>query len=60
MELFIAINNETNEVKMFNNREDLKEFAIKKQYSYSYYVLGDVEEIPDIDLFYYEVGRGDF
>lgn len=60
MGLFVAVNNSTNIVRMFTNYDDLKEFSIKKQYSYSYYRIGEAEEIPDIDLFYYEVGRGDY
>lgn len=53
MDLFIAIDTETNDVKMFIGYEDLKEFAEKERYAYDYFKLGDLREIPDVDLFYY-------
>lgn len=52
--LYMAICNETNNVKMFAGYEDFKEFAVKERYAYSYYELGEAKEIMDVGLFYYE------
>lgn len=53
MGLYLAICHETNNVKAFTGFEDLKEFAISHKYSHSYYQLGEVQELMDVDLFYY-------
>lgn len=54
MELYLAVCSETNTTKVFIGYEDFKEFAVKERYAYSYFKLGDVTEIPDVDLFYYD------
>lgn len=54
MEIYLAICDETNEVKMFIGFEDFKDFAKEKRYSHSYFKLGEAEQIYDVDLFYYE------
>lgn len=53
MEIYLATCYETNEVKMFVGYEDLKTFALEERYAYNYFKLGDLREIPDVDLFYY-------
>lgn len=50
--MYVAICNETNNVKMFIGFEELKEFAQEHKYSYSYYQLGDVRDISDVELEY--------
>jgi hypothetical protein len=54
MEIYLAVCSETSAVKMFADYEKFKEFAVKERYAYSYFNLGSVEEIPDVDLFYYD------
>lgn len=53
MELYLAVNTKTNDVKMFIGYEDLREFSIEERYAYDYFKLSNLEEIPDVDLFYY-------
>lgn len=52
MDLYLAICNETNTVKMFTDYRRFKDFAVEEKYRYSYFNVGEVEEIPDVDLFY--------
>lgn len=54
MGLYMAVCNETNNAKAFTSYEDFKEFAVKEKYAYSYFELGEINEIADVDLFYYE------
>lgn len=53
MEFYLAVCNETRDVKLFVDYSEFKDFSIEKRYSYSYYSLEGMEEIPDVDLFYY-------
>lgn len=54
MELYLAICSETNNVKMFTGYEEFKEFAVKNRYSHDYYRIGAIEQVMDVDLFYYD------
>lgn len=54
MELYLAVCAETNNVKMFTSYEEFKEFAVQARYSHEYYKLGAIEQIMDVDLFYYD------
>ena len=45
MELYIAVNIYSNEVRMFAYFDDLKSFAEKAEYSCNYYSLGSVCEM---------------
>lgn len=54
MSMYLAVCNDTNNVKMFTNYDEFKDFAVQNRYAYSYFELGDLREIPDVDLFYYE------
>ncbi|MCM3387248.1 hypothetical protein M3649_03765 [Ureibacillus chungkukjangi] len=54
MDLYLAVCDETNTAKVFTDYEDFREFAVKERYAYSYFKLGNVDEIPDVELFYYD------
>ena len=45
MELYIAVNIFSNEVRMFAYFDDFKSFAEKAEYSCNYYSLGSVREM---------------
>lgn len=53
IELYMAVNSETNETLVFTGYEDLREFAMSNKYAYNYYNLGDVEELIDSELGYW-------
>ena len=45
MELYIAVNIFSNEVRMFAYFDDFKSFAEKAEYSCNYYSIGSVREM---------------
>lgn len=54
MELYMALDTDTNEAKIFADYDDFKGFAIEHRYAYNYYSLGETYEYTDVELFYYE------
>lgn len=51
MKLYLAIDNETGEVKAFTGFEDLRDFSKKEEYAYDYYSIPVDEEFMDVHLF---------
>lgn len=49
----MAVCDETNQVKIFNSFDKFKEFSEEMRYSWTYYTIGGVEEVRDVDLFLY-------
>lgn len=51
MNLYLAVDSETGDVKAFTGFEDLRDFSKAEEYGYDYYSIPVEEEFADVHLF---------